>query len=366
MPRFPRTVATRLFPAGLCALFVSQALFAQTTVRSIKVLGGKDAVEIEVESSGKLVPQTQALTGPDRLVIDFPNATPGGELRSQSVNVGEIKDLRVGLFQSKPPVTRVVLDLRTAQTYEIFPNGRTTIIKVKGSGEAQGQTSASLNDSSAEPVRRPGLVEANYTKRIEPVAVSNHPGAYSSPAQPKFSQPASNRPVANAVSNDAPSRVVNAAPPKPALEVAFQDGLLTIHSNKATLSEVLFAVQQRTGAEVSIAAGAEQEKVVAEIGPAPAQQVLTQLLNGSKFNYLLLNAVNDPQRLDRVILTPRPDRVFSPPAPAMAQMTPPPDNTPQMDPQPAYVPPPPQAQPVNRGAPGAQGEGKPDDTDSDQ
>jgi len=75
---------------------------------------------------------------------------------------------------------------------------------------------------------------------------------------------------------------------------------------------------------------------------------------------------NDPQRLDRVILTPRPDRVFSPPAPAMAQMTPPPDNTPQMDPQPAYVPPPPQAQPVNRGAPGAQGEGKPDDTDSDQ
>src|ERR1700721_1126523 len=273
MPRFPRTVATRLFPGGLCALFVRQGLFAQTTVRSIKVLGGKDAVEIEMESSGKLVPQTQALTGPDRLVIDFPNATPGGELRSQSVNVGEIKDLRVGLFQSKPPVTRVVLDLRTAQTYEIFPNGRTTIIKVKGSGEAQGHASASVNDASAEPVRRPGLVEANYTKRIEPVAVSNHPGAYSSPAQPKFSQLASNRPVANAVSND--------APPKPALEVAFQDGLLTIHSNKATLSEVLFAVQQRTGAEVSIAAGAEQEKVVAEIGPAPAQQVLTQLLNGS-------------------------------------------------------------------------------------
>ena len=103
MPRFPRTVATRLFPAGLCALFVSQALFAQTTVRSIKVLGGKDAVEIEVESSGKLVPQTQALTGPDRLVIDFPNATPGGELRSQSVNVGEIKDLFfTGLIKITP------------------------------------------------------------------------------------------------------------------------------------------------------------------------------------------------------------------------------------------------------------------------
>ena len=186
----------------------------------------------------------------------------------------------------------------------------------------------------------PGLVEANYTKRIEPVAVSNHAGAYSSPAQPKFSQPASNRPVANAVSNDAPSRVVNAAPPNPALEVAFQDGLLTIHSNKATLSEVLFAVQQRTGAEVSIAAGAEQEKVVAEIGPAPAQQVLTQLLNGSKFNYLLLNAVNDPQRLDRVILifSRSPDRVFSPPVSGDGvQMTCRLRTTLRNDPQPAYV-----------------------------
>ena len=365
MPRFPRTVATRLLPAGLCALFISQALFAQTTVRSIKVLGGKDAVEIEVESSAKLVPQTQALTGPDRLVIDFPNATPGGELRSQSVNVGEVKDLRVGLFQSKPPVTRVVLDLRTAQSYEIFPNGRTTIIKVNGNGgSAQGQTSASVNEYSAEPVRRPGLVEANYTNRVEPLPSSHTAVVHPNTAQPRFSPP-SVRLAGNTVSNDA-LPAVSAAPPKPALEVTFQDGLLTIHSNKATLSEVLFAVQQRTGAEVSIAAGAEQEKVVAEIGPAPAQVALTQLLNGSKFNFLLLNAVNDPQRLDRVILTPRPDRVFSP-APAMAQMTPPatPDNNPQMDPQPAYVPPP-QAQPVNRGAPGAQGEGKPEDTDPDQ
>jgi hypothetical protein len=353
MPRFPRTVASRLFPAGLCALLVAYPCFAQTTVRSVKILGGKDAVEIEVESSAKLVPQTQALTGPDRLVIDFLNATPGSQLRSQSVNLGQVKDLRVGLFQSKPPVTRVVIDLRTAQTYQIFPNGRTTIIKVNGNA-AQDGVSAEANDSP-EPVRRPGLVEANYTNRSERIVSAN-------PARLAITQPSMNP----AVAVNASAAV--SAPARPALEVTFNAGMLSIHSNKATLSEILFAVQQRTGAEVSIAAGAEQEKVVADFGPAPAPEVLAQLLNGSRFNFLILNAANDPRQLDRVILTPRPDRVSSS-APAMAQtMSAAPDN-PQIDPQPAPVMPPPivnRGAPPNPNTPGAQGEGKPDDTDSDQ
>jgi hypothetical protein len=77
-------------------------------------------------------------------------------------------------------------------------------------------------------------------------------------------------------------------------------------------------VQQRTGAEVSIAAGAEQEKVVAEIAPAPAPEVLARLLNGSRFNFLILSAVDDPQKLDRVILSTRSEGGFV--APPLAPM----------------------------------------------
>ena len=65
------------------------------------------------------------------------------------------------------------------------------------------------------------------------------------------------------------------------------------------------AVQQRTGAEVAIAAGAEQEKVVVEIADGPAPEVLARLLNGSKFNFLIMSGANDPRKLDRVILTAR-------------------------------------------------------------
>jgi hypothetical protein len=88
---------------------------------------------------------------------------------------------------------------------------------------------------------------------------------------------------------------------------------LGVRSNKATLSEVLYAIQQRTGADIAIAAGAEQEKVVTEIDPAPAPEVLARLLNGSRFNFLILSAPDDPGRLDRVILTTRLEGNFAPP-----------------------------------------------------
>ncbi len=246
---------------------ITLPLTAQVSVRSVKVLRGKGTVEIEVESTDRVEPQAQLLTGPDRLVVDFPNAIPSAQLRSQSIDRGEVKDIRVALFQAKPPVTRLVLDLKSAQQYQIFPSGRTVMIKVSGDAIAPEEV------HDAEPTR-PGLVVTNYTTRAESIHI--------------------------------------ATPVQPALQVTYRDGLLGVHANKATLSEVLYAIQQRTGADISIAAGAEQEKVVAEIEPAPAPEVLARLLNGSKFNFLILSATDDPRRLERVILSTRPDIVVTP------------------------------------------------------
>ena len=263
-----RVTARRLSAAVLlCAGLTGLQGFAQVSVRSIKVLGSKDAVEIEVEASERIVPQSQILSGPDRLVIDFPNAVPGNEVRSQSVDRGEVKDVRVGLFQKNPPVTRVVLDLTVAQPYQIFPNGRTVIIKLGGGG-------ANRSAEVAQPAQRPGLVVANYTTSMEPVTV--------------------------------------ASPPPPPLQVSYENGLLSISSDKATLSEVLHLVQVRTGADIAIPAGAEQERVVAAIEPAPAPEVLARLLNGSRFNFLIVNSPSDPRQLDKVILTPRVEMNYVP------------------------------------------------------
>jgi AMIN domain-containing protein len=276
MLKLSRVLAGWLLAGAVCACLAGTSM-AQVSVRSVKVLGSKDTVEIEVEASDRIVPESQVLTGPDRLVIDFPNALPGNQVRSQSVDWGEVKDVRVGLFQAKPPVTRVVVDLKSARSYQIFPYGRTVMIKV--TGDSTSSASAAANE--AQPTRRPGLVTTNYTTRIEPVSVA----------------------------------------PQTPLQVSYRDGLLGIHSNKATLSEVLYAIQQRTGADISIPAGAEQEKVIAEISPAPAAEALAKLLNGSRFNFLILNSANDPRQLDRVILSARTvgEYVSPPPQPVEEQ-----------------------------------------------
>ncbi|MFY9790887.1 MAG: AMIN domain-containing protein, partial [Candidatus Sulfotelmatobacter sp.] len=245
------------------------------SVRRVQVLSKQNPLEIEIEGSQSLVPQAQILSDPDRLVVDFANAVPGAQLRNQTLNSQEIKSVRVGLFSSKPPVTRVVLDLSGPQAYQIFPSGRTVIIKI-GSGRSQ------ISRSTASPSPA-ALVNTTY-----------HVG----------------------------SLEITPPPPPPPLVVTFQSGLLTITSNQATLSEVLFAVHQRTGAEIAIPAGAEQEKVVAALGPAPAPEVLSHLLNGSRFNFLILSSANDPRSLDRVILSARPEGtapVYSAQSPALAR-----------------------------------------------
>jgi hypothetical protein len=76
--------------------------------------------------------------------------------------------------------------------------------------------------------------------------------------------------------------------------------MLRIHADRSTLAEVLFEVQRETQAEIAIPAGAEQEGVVADIGPAPARDVLGTLLNGSHYNFIF---VGDELSLERVILS---------------------------------------------------------------
>ncbi len=172
-----------------------------TRVQHVAVLGSGQAIEVEIQASGAVVPQSQMITGPDRIVVDFPGALPAAELRNLNVNRGALKTIRAGLFSSNPPVTRVVLDLTEPQSYQIFSVRNVVMLKV-GPVKTAGNkvTDASL-----------ALVSSGTT---------------------------------------------SAPPPKPPMEVTFQNGLLRIHTERATLAQVLFEVQRQTGAEIAIPAGA--------------------------------------------------------------------------------------------------------------
>lgn len=103
-----------------------------------------------------------------------------------------------------------------------------------------------------------------------------------------------------------------AAPPPPTPEqmpsqpptVTYENGQLAIVAPNSTLGDILHAVHNKTGADIDIPPGAN-ERVVSSFGPGPARDVLTTLLNGSHFNYVMVGTVADPNAVAQVILTPR-------------------------------------------------------------
>jgi len=83
-------------------------------------------------------------------------------------------------------------------------------------------------------------------------------------------------------------------------QVTYQNGELTIVAPNSTLGDILRAVRKQTGAEIEIPDA--KERVVTHLGPGPAREVMVELLNGSRFNYVLLGSAQDANALTHVVL----------------------------------------------------------------
>lgn len=86
-------------------------------------------------------------------------------------------------------------------------------------------------------------------------------------------------------------------------KVTYENNQLTIIAPNSTLSDILRAVRKETGAEIDVPVA--PERVVTRLGPGPARDVLSDLLNGSRFNYVLLGAPGNETVLTRVVLVPK-------------------------------------------------------------
>src|SRR5437868_2756457 len=128
-------------------------------------------------------------------------------------------------------------------------------------------------------------------------------------------------------------------PPQPP-QVSYLNGQLTIISQNSTMADILAAVRNRTGAAIDVPAGSGMERVAGRMGPGPAREVLAQLLNGSRFDYVMIASPNNPRGVERVILTQRTGGE-STSAPVMAnnQVQNPPAPQPQVMPEQAEAPP---------------------------
>src|SRR6516162_3681142 len=109
-----------------------------------------NGLTIEIALSTPFLPQGVPVTNPDRLVFDFPGFTLPAGNRQMPVNKGPVRRFRAALFQSDPPITRVVIDLKEPVTFDVKSVGNKVEIVVPFSKESSASTDTRLSSPSAE------------------------------------------------------------------------------------------------------------------------------------------------------------------------------------------------------------------------
>jgi hypothetical protein len=254
------------------------------TVSRVSIVS-ESPLELRIETTAPAIADAKIIEEPDRLVIDLPNTRPAPSLRRLNVNRGAVREVRTSLYSTKPPITRVVVDLTLPQWYRIVPDASGMRVTIGGGVGAPGDTGASIGWVSTKSA----VLSAKATTTT----------AVHAPAA-KFAK----------------------AAPVNGVSVEYENGTLTIHARNATLSEILFQIQKKTGAEIAIPAGTEQDRVAADFGPGSPSEVIGQLLNGSGLNFVVVGSEADPHILRSVILSrkePDTGMPMQPEPPPMAQ-----------------------------------------------
>jgi len=117
----PRAVSPAALPA------TSQLV----RVRGISVVRGNEGTNVEIRATGILTARTLTLKSPERLVIDLPNAVPESRPHNIPVHAADVNMVRMSQYQTEPPTTRVVLDLKAPQNFELASLDNKLVVKLR-------------------------------------------------------------------------------------------------------------------------------------------------------------------------------------------------------------------------------------------
>jgi len=139
---------------------------------------------------------------------------------------------------------------------------------------------------------------------IQPLPVSAQSAR--SPQTKKTPQNGSNPPISDPAG--APPAQIWLPPvqaPAHAPVIGWDGQLLTIDAENSSLSDVLLAIRSRTGASIEMPASTNRERIAIHLGPAPIREVISSLLYGTDFNYVIQSSETDETALGKVIITAR-------------------------------------------------------------
>ncbi|MGD0468853.1 MAG: AMIN domain-containing protein [Terriglobales bacterium] len=122
-------------------------------IKSFRIVQEKDGQAVEILSTKPLIPSIQAISDPDRLVIDLPNARLETQQKRISVQQDQISTIRADQFQQNPPVARVVVDLLAPRAYTWDAAGNRLVVHL-------GKNPNQANSSPFQPPTVPSLTPA--------------------------------------------------------------------------------------------------------------------------------------------------------------------------------------------------------------
>jgi len=128
------------------------------------------------------------------------------------------------------------------------------------------------------------------------------------PREVKRDPAPANRPaVPDPVNTTPPPAIIQLPPMTPvcAPMISWDGRLLTIDAENSTLSDILLGIRARTGASIEMPGSTSAERVALHVGPAPIREVLSSLLYGTNFNYVIQASEDDESGLGKVILISR-------------------------------------------------------------
>ncbi len=147
-------------------------------IKSFRIVQERDGPAVEILSTRPLVPSIQAISDPDRLVIDLPNARLETEQKRISVQADQISTLRADQFQQNPPVARVVVDLLAPRAFTWDAAGNRLVVHLgKNPGQARNSPFEPLTVPSLTPVPQPVVTAV---RSPGPLALAGNDGSVGS------------------------------------------------------------------------------------------------------------------------------------------------------------------------------------------